>query len=826
MERVVTPGFLRSRYWATTVAILLSLAVSVSMGYLELNRLQGNAGYFEAVIQMIEAESQLEVEILRARTQSERGPLDAEQRERQLEALRDLILPFTALRAVCEDGVATPEANREDEREAAWDEAARSLQIDAETAAQAYRLGQSEMPRELRRIWEAEGSRGDLALEEMVGELILLAQPLVMSERIAGSEQLRALQAIETLTVTGIRPAFKEATRAIRENSSASASWALKMLLAAAAVLGLVVLGSAFLIYEPMARAIAQKQAQLLQDRDRAVASEEAKRRFLAVMSHEIRTPMNGVMGFANLLLGTGLDAKQRDYVETIQTSGTALLDLLNDILDFTRMEAGSLALEMEDFAPDDLIGDVVTLLGPQAAAKRLELSSFVDPNLPQLLHSDSGRLRQVLINLVGNAIKFTESGAVSLEIKSEGRTADGAWALLISVADTGQGIPEDKTDSIFDRFTQVDSSASRKFEGSGLGLAICREIVQLMKGEIGVDSMLDKGSTFWVRVCVKDAVPPAEPLRDHLPVKIEGRKLLVVDDNALNRRIFKLQLEGFGAEVDLVADARSALNRLTLEADNGRPFDLAVIDQMMPETDGTELCKQIRSQPRFLRLPLILASSGIQADPEGGALGFDAHCPKPVLQSRLLRTIHELLEAKELDAPADRDEGGPGPVPVPVPVAAATPGAPARMLLVEDNAVNQRLVTTVLKEAGYLVDIAADGVEAVQAAKGPAYDLILMDIHLPIMSGVEAARRIRSLDNDNARCPIFAMTANAMEGDREEYIAAGMDDYIPKPIDLDQMMVLIHGVLAPCPDQPREAQAPTGDQVRSQRPARHDERR
>ena len=808
MEKVVTPGFLRSRYWATTAAILLSLAVSVSVGYLQLNQLRGNAGYFEAFVQMMEAESQLEVEILRARVQSEKGPLPEEQRERQQKALRDLMLPYTALRAVDEDGVGAPDADREEEDEAAWDEIARYLQIDAEAAARIYSLDQSEMPWELQRIWEAEDSGGDLALEEMIGELIELAQPLVMSDRIVEAEQLQSLSAIHELAATGIRPAFKEATRAIRDNSSGSASLALTVLLAAAAVVGLVALGSAFLIYEPMARTVTEKHRQTLQERDRAIASEEAKRRFLAVMSHEIRTPMNGVMGFANLLLGTGLNAKQRDYVETIQSSGSALLGLLNDILDFSRMEAGSLALETEDFAFEDVVTDVVTLLGAQAAAKRLELASFIDPTLPRQLRGDSGRLRQVLINLVGNAIKFTESGAVTIEIRSEGRTAEGDWELLISIADTGLGIPEDKIDCIFDRFTQVDTSATRKFEGSGLGLAICKEIVLLLGGEIGVDSMLDKGSTFWVRLRLKDAVPPAETLRDHLPVKIEGRKLLVVDDNALNRRVFKLQLEGFGAEVDLVSDARSALTRLTSEADAGRPFDLAIIDHMMPETDGVQLCKQIRSQPRFLGLPLILASSGIEADPESGAFGFDAYCPKPVLQNRLLATISELLEAKQTGSGASRYEPA---VDDAVPFTAA---APARLLLVEDNAVNQRLVATVLKEAGYLVDIAADGVEAVQAAKGPAYDLILMDIHLPILSGVEAARRIRALDNENARCPIFAMTANAMEGDREEYIAAGMDDYVPKPIDIDKMMTLIEGVLATRPARPD----PAADQLPSRR--------
>ncbi len=808
MPHTVTRAFLRSRYWAATAAIILSLVVSISLGHLELQRLRANAGYFMAFVQLIEAESQLEVEILRARAQSQEGEITAGQRLLLKTAYHDLVSAFTALRFADEDSVLPSEDDRVEEDEAAWDEIADRLQVDAANAAAAFGLDGAEMPGELEAIWEADQDDGDPALESLIGELIELAYPVVTAERLFEGPQLANVQAIEALSAVSIRPAFKQAATAIRDSSGETASLASIILLAAGLAVGLVALGSAFLIYEPMLRAVMTSQRRVLADRDRAIASEEAKRRFLAIMSHEIRTPMNGVLGFANLLLGTDLTAQQREFVETLRSSGTALLSLLNDILDFSRMESGSLKLELDDFGVEEILADVVTLLGAQAAAKHLDLSSYVDPTLPEKLRGDAGRLRQILINLVGNAIKFTESGGVTIEIKQADTGEGGDRELLLAVSDTGIGIAEDKLGTVFDRFSQVDTSANRKFEGSGLGLAICKELAALMQGEIGVDSTPGKGSTFWVRVRLQDVVPPAETILERQQVDIAGRRLLVVDDNALNRRIFKLQLEGFGAEVDLVANAKSALAQLTAAADNGRPYDLVVIDRMMPETDGVELCKLIRSQPQFLGLRLILASSGIEPDNEEEVLGFDASCPKPVLQGTLLRTIHDLLEDRETLAPG----ASPGTVSAGG-AASLEGGAPqARVLLVEDNSVNQHLVMTVLKQAGYRVDSVADGVEAVQAAQRHPYDLILMDVQLPIMNGLEATRRIRSLDNPNAGCPILAVTANAMRGDREEYMAAGMDDYIAKPIDLDELRAKVRAALAAAAGKKTKASGLAGE--------------
>ena len=788
MPQTVTRAFLRSRYWAATAAILVSLAVSMAFGYLELQRLRANAGHFMAFVHLIEAESQLEVEILRARAQSERGEITAGQRVLLRSAYRDLVAAFTALRVADQDGVAPTDAEREEEDEATWDEIAEAFEVDAQAAARAFGIGRQDMPTELEDIWEADEDDGELALEAMIGELIELAYPIVVAERLFDDALLADIQAIEALSAVSIRPAFDRAAAAIRDSSSETASLASMVLLAVGFAVGLVALGSAFLVYEPMLRAIIASQQRMLADRDQAIASEEAKRRFLAIMSHEIRTPMNGVLGFANLLLDTELTAQQREFVGTLRSSGTSLLSLLNDILDFSRMEAGSLQLEAEDFGVEEILTDVVTLLGAQAAAKHLDLSSFVDPSLPEKLRGDPGRLRQILINLVGNAIKFTESGGVTIEIKQAGAGAAGERDLLLAVSDTGIGIAEDKLDTVFDRFSQADTSANRRFEGSGLGLAICKELAALMQGEVGVDSTLGKGSTFWVRVRLQDVVPPAETIRRRQEIDIAGRRLMVVDDNALNRRIFKLQLEGFGAEVDLAANGMSALAQLMEAAGSDRPYDLVVIDRMMPEIDGIELCRRIRSQPQFLGLRLILASSGLEPGAEEEALGFDASCPKPVLQSTLLRRIHELLEDDEGPAAEAVKAGGVATVEDAVPQ--------TRVLLVEDNPVNQQLVMTVLKQAGYRVDSVADGVEAVQAAQRHPYDLILMDVQLPIMNGIEATRRIRALDNPNASCPILAVTANAMRGDREEYMAAGMDDYIAKPIDLEELRSKIRNAL------------------------------
>lgn len=531
-------------------------------------------------------------------------------------------------------------------------------------------------------------------------------------------------------------------------------------------------------------------EEQLINERDRAIALEKTKREFLAMMSHELRTPMNGILGFTNLLLSSGLDAEQTDFAKLIRSSGETLLALLNDILDFSKIEAGALELEMEDFSLANVVSNVVTLLGPQAFAKRLDLSAYIDPSLPGKLRGDPGRLRQVLLNLVGNAIKFTESGAVAVEVRQE--RGDGAGrAITLSVTDTGVGIAKDQQESIFERFTQVDTSSSRKYEGTGLGLPICKELANLMGGEIHVESAPDKGSTFRVCVRLADVIPPAERIADDIPQDITDKKILVVDDNSLNRRIFKLQLEGFGAQVDCVADAHGALAALSQAAKSAKPYQLAIIDQMMPGTDGVTLRTLIAKQTELKNLKTIISSSaGIQSDAQARALGFDGACPKPVMQEKLIAKVYEVLVS-------------PGTASAPLADAKTPIGQPQRLkdgkwriLVAEDNPSNQRLIVALLERAGYSVDVVADGVEAVHAAQVLPYDLILMDIRMPVMGGIEATKRIRSMQSPIADCPILALTANAMSGDKEEYLAAGLTDYISKPVDFDALLSKIKGYL------------------------------
>lgn len=545
-------------------------------------------------------------------------------------------------------------------------------------------------------------------------------------------------------------------------------------------------------------------EEQLINERDRAIALEKTKREFLAMMSHELRTPMNGVLGFANLLLSSGLDAQQRDFAELIHSSGETLLALLNDILDFSKIEAGALELEAEDFSLAGVVSNVVTLLGPQALAKRLDLSAYIDPSLPSKLRGDPGRLRQILLNLVGNAIKFTDSGAVAVEVRHEERgDEEGRRVITLSVSDTGVGIAKDKQESIFEHFTQVDTSSSRKYEGTGLGLPICKELANLMGGEIHVESATDKGSTFWVRIRLDDVIPPAEKIADQIAHKITDKKILVVDDNALNRRIFKLQLEGFGAQVDCVADAHGALAALSHAGKSANPYQLVIVDQMMPETDGPTLRALIAKQGEFQNLKTIISSSaGIRSDAQARALGFDAACPKPVMQEKLIAKICELLVSPHSNSASSANSITP-PEP-----SKRQKDAKRRILVAEDNPSNQRLMVALLESAGYSVDVVADGIEAVHAAQRLPYDLILMDIRMPAMDGIEATKRIRLMQSPISECPILALTANAMSGDKEEYLAAGLTDYISKPVDFDVLLLKIKGYFDDRTGRPENAAA------------------
>jgi PAS domain S-box-containing protein len=516
-------------------------------------------------------------------------------------------------------------------------------------------------------------------------------------------------------------------------------------------------------------------QAELSSARDAALESVRIKSRFLANMSHEIRTPMNGVVGMAELLLHTNLNREQRDYVDIIRGSGDALLNLINDILDSSKIDSGTLAFETLEFDLREIVEGTLDIVGGVARNKGLELASHIHGDVPRHLQGDAGRLRQVLTNILGNAVKFTERGEVVLMVSLLEET--GTTSLLrFEIRDTGIGIPEEFRKRIFEPFVQADGSETRKYGGTGLGLSICRQIIEAQGGEVGVDSVPGKGSTFWFTLVFnKHAGPPRRVVRrlDCPP----DLRVLVVDDNATNRKILELQLAHLQMRSCGVESGEEALELLRRESSGADPFRVAIMDMQMPGMDGLSLARLIKSEPAISRTRLILLSSlGDQfSDNELAATGIEGHIVKPIKQARLHDALGALFER---DAPPVREEE------IVTPKAGAQgsgPALPLRILLTEDNPVNQKVTLLQLRNLGYEADVAADGAEAIRMLKRTPYDVILMDCQMPVMDGLAATREIRRSYPHPVR--IIAMTANAMQEDRERCLDAGMDAFLSKPV-------------------------------------------
>ncbi|MCB2113658.1 MAG: response regulator [Parvularculaceae bacterium] len=530
---------------------------------------------------------------------------------------------------------------------------------------------------------------------------------------------------------------------------------------------------------------VEERTAELVIEKTKAEAASKAKSDFLANMSHEIRTPMNGVIGMAEILLGTGLSEHQRELTSIIVSSGAALMTLINDILDFSKLEVGKVRLTPEPFNLRKCVQDIAVAMQARAVAKELELIVRYAPNLPNGIVADHTRIRQILGNLVGNAVKFTETGVIVIDVSGEqnGDTAD----IVFSVSDTGIGIAQDQIPNMFEKFVQADGSRTRRYEGTGLGLAICRELVSLMGGEIGAESKLDEGSRFWFSLSAPVSAE-FDSSREDIGEIFDGVRVLAVDDNAVNRRVLMELFDGWGLRATIVDDALAAMKALDASVNESDRYSLIVVDCQMPDVDGIELTARIQANSRFREIPVVMLSSiDVSAGDEAGAgATFAAWLQKPIRPSQLLDSFATILQRKA-------EENSVAAVSAPPAPCADAQDERVEVLVCEDNEVNRVVMLNMLGD-DYKLIFAENGRIGVDMFLERAPAIILMDLSMPVMDGLDATRCIRRLEAEKGlpRTPIIATTAHVLDQDRDKCRLAGMDDFVAKPVRKDVLETIV----------------------------------